>query len=77
MDIREAAYSGNIQALRVLVDEEGADVNEPNKVNQWTRSYLVLPSTQLRLLIHKYEPTKVTRRPQPLIFPMVRILGRG
>jgi hypothetical protein len=38
MDIREAAYSGNIQALRELIDEQGADVNEPNKVNGWTRT---------------------------------------
>jgi len=36
MDIREAAYVGDVNALKRFVEELGIDVNEQNSVNKWT-----------------------------------------
>jgi hypothetical protein len=35
-DLREAAYIGNIDILKRLIEEEGVDVNEPHPVNKLT-----------------------------------------
>jgi hypothetical protein len=36
LDLREAAYTGNIDILKRLIEEEGVDVNEPHPVNKLT-----------------------------------------
>jgi len=44
MDLAEAAYSNNLTVARKLI-EQGADVNQQNKVNHYTGSLIV---TQLQ-----------------------------
>jgi hypothetical protein len=36
MDIREAAYCGNMERVQNLVEEEGLDINQRNPINGWT-----------------------------------------
>jgi len=36
MDVREAAYTGDVDALRKFVEEFGTDINDQQPINQWT-----------------------------------------
>jgi hypothetical protein len=38
-DIREAAFSNDIERLKYFVEVVGIDVNEPNAVNGWTGAF--------------------------------------
>ena len=39
MDIREAAYCGNMERVQNLVKEEGVEINQRNPVNGWTGKF--------------------------------------
>lgn len=39
MDIREAAYCGNMERVQNLVEDEGVDINQRNPINGWTGTF--------------------------------------
>lgn len=48
MDIREAAYCGNMERVQNLVEEEGLDINQRNPINGWTGTFKM----QIRIIFH-------------------------